>query len=200
MITNRSSWSKKTITAFAIPIAALFTFAFIQCTSKIEDYEEVLNLTELLPEGAISELAQGHPDLKVSLVTEKNANVNAKYGEKHIRVDGIEDDQIRERIAIYILQYIENPNKKEEDKAKREVYNNLPPKEKMDRFIERMKVNYPDFEYEWVGAGEGNVKVEYGDNSLVIKGVEDDGSKEEIAHGIIRIQKDIDQLSTGEQE
>lgn len=190
----------KKIKVIAIGIVLLFTFAFMQCTSKIEDFEEVVNLAELLPEGAISELAQGHPDLKVALVTEKNANVNAKYGEKHIRIDGIEDDQIRERIAIYILQYIENPNKKEEDKAKREVYDNLQPKEKMDRFIERMKVNYPDFEYEWVGPGEGNVKVEYGDNTLVIKGVEDDGSKEEIAHGIIRIQKDIDQLSTGEQE
>lgn len=174
--------------------------SFLLLCSCNTQKKEVVNLDELLPEGAITEITHGHPDFKVTFVAEKNANVSVKFGEKYMRVDGIEDEEIRERMAKYVLQYLENPNKKEEDKAKREAYKKLPPKEKMERFIERMKSHYPDFDYEWVGLGEGNVKVEYGDNSLIIKGVEDDGAKEEIAYGVIQIQKEIDKLSTGEQE
>lgn len=136
----------------------------------------------------------------VTLVTEKNANVSVMFDEKHMRVDGIEDDEVREKLAKYVLQYLENPNKKEEDRAKKGAYENLPPKGKMASFVERMKSHYPNFDYEWVGIEEGNVKAEYGDNSQIIKGVEEDGAKEEIANGIIQIQKGIDKLSTGEQE
>ena len=38
------------------------------------------------------------------------------------------------------------------------------------------------------------------DNSLIINGVDNEGAKEEIAHGIIQIQKEIDKISPGEQE
>jgi len=162
--------------------------------------EDVINLDELLPKGAIAEITQAHSDFEVTLVAEENANVTVKFGERYMRVDGIEDAEIRERMAKFVLQYLENANKVEEDKEKREVYQNLPPKEKLERFIERMRSHYPEFDYQWVGLGEGNVKVEYGDNSLLIKGIDDGGTKEEIAHGLIQIQKDIDKLSLGKQD
>jgi hypothetical protein len=177
----------------------VFIFSFLLLCFCSTRNEEVINLDELLPENAITEITNGHPDFKVTLVAEKNANVSVKFGEKFMRVDGIEDEEVRERMAKYVLLYLENPNKMEEDRAKREEYEKLPPKEKMERFVERMKTHYPDFEYEWVVLGEGNVNVEYGDNSLIIKGVDDGGTKKEIAHGIIQIQKEIDKLNPGEQ-
>lgn len=187
--------SRKIFKHFHLFFLSVSLLLLCSCTTQ---KKEVVNLDELLPEGAITEITHGHPDFKVTLVAEKNANVSVKFGEKFMRVDGIEDEEVREKMAKYVLQYLENPNKKEEDKAKREAYEKLPPKEKMERFIERMKSHYPDFDYEWVGLEEGNVKAEYGDNSLIIKGVE--GGKEEIAHEIIKIQKEIDKLSPGEQE
>lgn len=170
---------------------------FLLCSCSMQK-EEVVNLDELLPKGAIAEITQAHSDFEVTLVAEENANVTVKFGERYMRVDGIEDAEIRERMAKFVLRYLENPNKVEEDKEKREVYQNLPPKEKLERFIERMRSHYPDFTYQWVGLGEGNVKVEYGDNSLLIKGIEDGGTIEEIAQGLIQIQKDIDALSSEE--
>jgi len=161
---------------------------------------EVVNIGELLPEGAVTEITHGHPDFNVSLVSDEDANVSAKFGKKHLRIDGVEKEDVRERLANYVLQYLENPNKKVEDKAKREAYEKLPPKEKMNSFVSRMKEHYPSFDYNWTGLGEGNVKVEYGDNALLISGVEKEGAREEIAHGIIRIQKEIDKLHKGEHE
>jgi len=181
----------KKLTLFIFTIMFLFS-----CAQK----EEVVNLDELLPEGAIKEITHGHPDFKVTLVAEKNANVSVKFGEKFMRVDGIEEEEVREKMAKFVLQYLENPNKAEEDKAKREAYEALPPKEKMANFIERMKSHYPDFDYEWVGLGEGNVKAEYGDNSLIIKGIDQKGGREEIAYGIIQLQKAIDELGHEEGE
>jgi len=138
---------------------------------------EVVNIAELLPEGAVTEITHGHPDFKVSLVSDEDANVSAKFGKKHLRIDGVEKEDVRERLANYVLQYLENPNKIAEDKAKREAYEKLPPKEKMNSFVSRMKEHYPSFDYNWTGLGEGNVKVEYGDNALLISGVEKEGAR-----------------------
>jgi len=175
-------------------------FSFLLLFSCNTQKEEVVNLDELLPEGAMTEITYVHPDFKVTLVTEKNANVSVKFGEKFMRLEGVEDEEDREELASWVLQYLENPNKEEEDKAKEEAYEKLSPKEKMERFIERIKTDFPDFEYEWVGLGEGNVEVEYGDNSLIIKGVDDEADKLEIANGIIEFQIGIDKENTGEQE
>lgn len=162
--------------------------------------EEAVDLHQLLPEGAVTEITHGHPDFAVKLVSEEGANVSATFGEQFLRVEGVEDEELRERLAVYVVKYIENPNRKEEERARREAYKKLPPKEKMKSFVERMRSHYPDFDYEWTRLGEGNVKVEYGDNSLLIKGVPKDGAKEEIAHGIMRIQKEIDSQHRGEQK
>ena len=115
----------------------VFIFSFLLLCFCNTRNKEVINLDELLPGGAIIEITNGHPDFKVTFVAEKNANVAVKFGEKFMRVDGIEDEEVRE---------------------------------KMKRFVERLKTHYPDLEYEWVALDEGNVKVEYGDNSLIIKG------------------------------
>lgn len=178
----------------------MFGCIFVLGACSTDKKTEVLNINDLLPDGAVTEITHGHPDFKVSLVSEQDANVSAKFGEKHLRIDGVEKEDIRERLANYVLQYLENPNKKAEDKAKREAYEKLPPKEKMNSFINRMKEHYPSLDYKWTRLREGNVKVEYGDNSLLITGVDKEGAREEIAHGIIRIQKEIDKLSKGEQE
>ncbi len=77
---------------------------------------------------------------------------------------------MRERLARYVVKYLENPNKKAEDRARREAYEKLPPKDRMKSFVERMRSHYPDFDYEWTRLGERYVKAEYGDNSLLVRG------------------------------
>lgn len=246
-------------------------FFFLLLSSCNTQEEEVVNINELLTAGAVTEITNAYPDFKLTLVSEENANVDVKYGDKFMRIYGVENDEKRLEMASWILQYLENPNKKEADKAnqsltleakfekfieniktnnpdfdyewvalgkgnverefrerslfikgidddeskekiaagifeyqnaisraKREAYNNLAPTEKMEAFVERIKSRNPDFDYKWVGLGEGNTEIAYGDNSLLITGVE--SSKGEIANGILRIQKEIDKLSTGEQK
>ncbi len=168
---------------------------FLMCSKG-----EVVKINDLLPKGAIAELTNAYPDFKVTLVAEADANVSAKFGEKFLRVDGIAKDEARERTAKYVVEYLKNPNKAAEDAAKREAYNKLPPKERLASLIERIKKNHPDFEYKWTGLGQGNVKVEYGDNSLLMSGIENEGAREEWAHAIIRIQKEIDKTSKGDVE
>ena len=99
-----------------------------------------------------------------------------------------------------MVQYLDNPNKKEEDKAKKETYENLSPRDKMKSFVERMKSHYPQFDYEWVGLDEGNVDIIYGDNSIIIEGVSEDGAKKEIGNALMRLQKEIDEITAGEQK
>jgi len=101
-------------------------------------------------------------------------------------------------MAKYLLQYLENPNKKAEDQSRREAYEKLPAKEKMNQLVEKVKKQYPDFDYKWVGVKKGNVKAKYGDNSLFISGIENEGAREEYAHTIIHIQMDIDKESGGD--
>lgn len=185
--------------AFLFFISALLLI-FSGCNINQPKGEEV-NIDEILPKGAVTEITSAHPGFKVTLVEEEeNANVSLTANGKFIRIDGIEEDERREKMAKYVIQYIENPNKKEEDAAKKKAFNELPPKEKLVSFVKRMEGHYPGFDYKWVSLGEGNVKVEYGDNSLVISGVENDGAREEIAHGIMRFQKEIDKMNKGEQD
>jgi hypothetical protein len=185
-------FSKKATPLWLILLLILI-FPFSAC-QKAQTEEEIVQISEILPEGAVAEITYGHPDFRVTLVDESEANVSVKFGDRSIHVDGVEDQTKREKLAAYVLQYLENPNKKAEDKAKQEAYKKLPPKEKMIAFVERMKGHYPDFDYKWVGLNEGNVKLEYGDNSILIKGVENEGAREEIAHGLMQIQKEIDAL------
>ena len=158
----------------------------------------MVQIEEILPENAVKEITHGHPDFQLILVSESDANVSTKFGDRHMRVEGVEDAELRERLAGFVLRYLENPNKAEEDRRKREEYEKLPPREKMNAFVERMKGHYPDFDYEWVGLDEGNTKVEYIDNGLIIRGVEDEGAREEIGHAIYRLQKELDAVSRQE--
>jgi len=179
-------------------IIATFLLVLGSCSIN-QQKEKVVNIDELLPKEAIIEITTAHPDFKIALVEKEDANVSLKVNQRYLQIDGIEDEETRERIAKYIIQYIENPNKKAEGIAKRKAYDELPPQEKLDSFVERMKGHYPKFEYKWVGLGKGNVKVEYGDNSLIINGIENDGTREEIAYGITQLQKELDKLSKEEQ-
>jgi hypothetical protein len=159
---------KSLIKKINIVLTAIIIMVFCSCSSQ---KEEVVNLDEVIPNGTNNEWLHAYPDLKISLVEEKQANVDAMFEDRNMRIDGVVDQEIRGRFARYVLQYLEDPEKKDRDKAEREAYNNLPPGEKMEQFIERMKVNYPEFSYEWVGLGEGNTEVIYGDNVLIINGV-----------------------------
>lgn len=168
------------------------------CSTKPKD--EVVNIEELLPKGALTEITNAWPDFMVTITHEENANVSVMFGDKYLRIEGIEEEEKRERLAKYVLKYLENPNKRAEDKAKREAYEKLPPKEKMAVLIKRIKKKHPNFSYQWVGLGAGNVKAEYGDNSLLITDINNDGAREEWAYAIMEIQKQIDKTHPGEGE
>lgn len=180
-------------------ILLIFVFSFAACQNAKTE-EEIIQIGEILPEGAVAEITYGHSEFRIAFVGEDDANVSVKFGDRSLRIDGVEDQIQREKLAAFVLQYLENPNKEEEDKAKRDAYNKLPPREKMAAFVERMKENYPDFDYKWVSLDEGNVKLEYGDNSLLITGIENEGAREEIAHGVMQIQKEIDALGEGDKK
>lgn len=159
---------------------------------------EVVEIDGLLPEETVTEITHAYPELAVTLVSEQEANTAVTFDEAFVRIDGIEADDVRERIAGYIVQYLENPNKAAEDRAARESYEALPPAERLAALIERIKARHADFDFEWTGLGEGNVQVEYGDNSLLITGIESDGAREEWAYAIIQIQKEIDDAAGGD--
>jgi len=170
---------------------------FLACSSEGGTGEPV-DFAGLLPEGAVTEITHAYPEFAVTLVSEQEANVAATFGEMFIRIDGIEEDEARERIAGYVLQYLENPDKREEDRVAREAHDALPPVERLAALVQRIRDRNPDFDYEWTGLGEGNVEAEYGDNSLMMTGIEGDGAREEWAHAIIRIQKEIDAAGGGD--
>lgn len=180
-------------------LVLLVTIVFLPACQKEQLKEEIVDIAGILPERGVADITNGYPDFRFVFVDEGEANVSLQFEDKFIRIDGVEDEADRERLSAFVLEYLENPNKIAEDKAKRrEAYNKLPPKEKMAGFVSRLKIRYPDFDYEWVGLGEGNVKLEYGDNSLFITGVDDEGAREEFAQRLRRIQKEIDVL--GEQD
>ena len=180
-------------------LVLLVTVVFLPACQKEQPKEEIVDIAGILPERGVADITNGYPDFRFVFVDEGEANVSLQFEDKFIRIDGVEDEADRERLSAFVLEYLENPNKIAEDMAKRrEAYNKLPPKEKMAGFVSRLKIRYPDFDYEWVGLGEGNVKLEYGDNSLFITGVDDEGAREEFAQRLRRIQKEIDVL--GEQD
>lgn len=190
--------SEKTYWPVALMISVGFAAGLIACSAQ--EQCRVVDTDSLLPEGATAEISHAYPDFRVTLVSDEEANVSVKFGEQSLHVDGVENEEARERMARYVLQYLENTNKCAEDRAKREAYQKLPPREKMANLIGRIKQRHPNFDYEWTGAGEGNVKATYGDNSLLMTGIEHDGAREEWAHAIIQIQKEIDKTSKGDAE
>lgn len=185
--------TSKILKLTAFMLMAIFT---LSCNNGKQ--ESIVNLEEILPGGANNELTFGNPDLKVVLVPKGKGNTEVFFEDKVLRIDGVEEMERRVRIAKYVVQYMENPNKAEEDKLKREAYKKLPPKEKLADLLVRIRKNHPDFEYKWVGLGEGNVKVEYGDNTLLITGVKEGTGLEEFAHAITNLQKEIDAMNREE--
>ena len=160
--------------------------------------DEAVDFEALLPEGAVQEITTAYPEFAVSLVSEDAANVAATFGERALYVTGIEDTEARDRIAAYVVQYLENPNKAAEDRAAREAYEALPATERLEALVERIRRRIPDFAYEWTALGEGNVSAEYGDNSLLITGMDNEGTREEWAYAIIQLQREIDEANPGE--
>lgn len=115
--------------------------------------------------------------LDVSRMTALRRDRDVPRGERHD--DGERDIDRRER----------------DDYGERDIH----PREKLAAFIKQIKERYPGFDYQWTGLEEGNVNVGYGDNSLLISGVEYDGKREEIASRIITLQKDVDKLGQGDE-
>jgi len=89
-------------------IILIGSFLLFNSCNKQED----VNIKELLTEGAVTEITHAYPDFKVTLVSEKESNVSVKFGENSLFVNGIEKDEAREKIAKYVVQYLEIPNKK----------------------------------------------------------------------------------------
>jgi hypothetical protein len=174
-------------------VMACTVASLVACSTPGQN--EVVDIEKLLPEGAVAEITYAYPDFKVTLVSEEEANVSTKFGEKYIHVKGVDKEESREKMARYVLQYLENPNKKAEDKAKREAYEKLPPKEKLADLVAKINERNPDFKYEWTAWDKGNVKAKYGDNSLMMYGIDNEGAREEWAYAIIQIQKEIDKTS-----
>ncbi len=178
--------------------AVLLAIGLVSCTSSDQYAAEEVDINEVMPKGFVTEVTNAYPEFKAQLVSSSETGI--AFGEKFLEVDGIEDSEVQTRIANYVLSYLENPYKKADEVREREEYEALPPLEKMERRVERIRERYPDFSYEWVGADEGNVPVVYGDNGLMMNGIDNEGAREEWAHGIMNIQKLIDAESTGEQE
>ena len=68
--------------------------------------EKAVNITDLLPTGAVTEIRQAYPDFKVTLVSEDKANVSLQFGDKFFHISGVENDAARQRMAKYVLQYL----------------------------------------------------------------------------------------------
>ena len=63
-----------------------------------------------------------------------------------------------------------------------------------------MKKHHPEFKYKWTALGKESGKAEYGDNGLIISGIKNDGAREELAQGIMQLQKKIDKNSKEQQK
>lgn len=226
-----------------ISILVLTMFFLFNFTSLAQ---EKVNLKALLPESAVKELFNAYPNLKVTQVgKKKDGNTSAVYRNTYLLIDGVENKEARERLAKYFIEYLENPNKRIEDRRRHEERRfqeelremememaelrlelaearlhlaelradrmrkevrerrperEIPSKEKLNQLIKRIKSRSPNFSYKWVGLEKGNVKAKYGDNSLIIKGIEGEKNREEIAGALIRIQKQIDKSGAGKKE
>lgn len=178
--------------------AASMLLSILFCFSLSGLAQEKVNINAILPEGAIAEITNAYPDFKVTVVPKKkDANTSVKYRNAFLRVDGVESQETRERMAKYVLQYLENPNKRVEDRKRREDYEALPPKEKLANLKERIIDRHPNFTYEWVRYEKANVKARLGERGLLISGVENPGAMEEWANAIVQIHKEINKERKG---
>jgi len=170
-------------------LSALFLF------SLGSNAQENVNLKKLLPEEAIAELFNAYPDLKVTQVgKKKDANTSVEYRNTYLRIDGIKNQETRDRIAQYVVQYLENPNKRIEDRKKRDDYEALHPEKKMAMLKERIIDQNPNFKYEWVHPELANVKAKYGERGLNISGIENEGEREEWAYAIVQLHKEMEEV------
>ena len=133
--------------------------------------------------------------LDVSRMTALRRDRDVPRGERHD--DGERDIDRRERDDYGERDIVrrERDIPHGDDYGERDIH----PREKLAAFIKQIKERYPGFDYQWTGLEEGNVNVGYGDNSLLISGVEYDGKREEIASRIITLQKDVDKLGQGDE-
>ena len=60
-----------------------------------------VNIAKVLPEGAVKEITHAYPEFKVTYVTQEEANVETKFGAKFLRIDGIEKDEMREKMTDF---------------------------------------------------------------------------------------------------
>jgi len=159
---------------------------------------EEVDLAAILPEGGVNELSQAYPDLTATIVQESDFGV--AVGNRYLELTGIEEDERRDRTATWIAGYLNDPEKRDREARERAEYDALPAADKLAAFVVRMEGNYPGFDYEWTTLEGGNSFVEYGDNGLLLTGVEDEGARREIGNYIYRLQQEIDAGQTGEQE
>ena len=179
--------------AFATTAMALALMAGCQTAQTPES----VNLSELLPQGAYTEIMAAYPEVSAVLVAESETGL--PFGDRYLEIHGIEGPNAEE-LGEYVLAFLENPARKSEEEARIEAYKNLSPEAKLGDLVARMKSRYPDFDYEWTRAGEGNVKAVYRDNGLRVTGIPDDGNREEIGAAILNLQRQIDEGRQGEQE
>jgi len=97
---------------------ATIIIVFCSCSSL---KEAAINLDGVIPNGTNNDWLQAYPDLKLTIVEEEQANVEVMYGEKRLRVDGVQDQDVRVKFAGYVVKYLEDPEKKDRDKAEREA-------------------------------------------------------------------------------
>jgi len=112
----------------------------------------------------------------------------------------VTDAERRDRLAEYLLSYLNDPELKANQARRRAEYEAMSPQDRMADLEGRIKERHPDFSYEWVGLGEGNVSVTLGDNGLRMNDIDDEGAMQEWGHAIRQIQELIDAETTGEQE
>lgn len=176
-------------------LALVVVVVLSACTAAAPEYVDISNV---LHDGAVSEITNAYPEFQVKLVAESKSDI--QVGERFLEVEGIEDAEIADRLGRFVASYLNDPERREREVRERTENAALPPREKMNNLVDRIRVNNPDFTYEWVGAEEGNTRVIYGDNGLRMDGIDNDGAREEWGHAIWRIQEQIDAETTGEQE
>ncbi len=173
---------------------ALFSLILAACA----DYSEEVDVSAVLPGGTNNEILHAWPEFKAVLVSESDYGV--AVGDRYLVVEGVEDEEARERFARYVAGYLNDPEKKDREAQERADYDALPASDKLASFVERMEGHYEGFDYEWTSLEDGNSFVEYGDNGLYLSGVEEEGARREIGNYIYRLQQEIDASHTGEGE
>ncbi len=172
----------------------LFSLILAACA----DYAEEVDVAAVLPGGTNNEILHAWPEFKAVLVSESEYGV--AVGDRYLVVEGVEDEEARERFAHYVAGYLNDPEKKDREAQERADYDALPASEKLASFVERMEGHYEGFAYEWTSLEDGNSFVEYGDNGLYLSGVEEEGARREIGNYIYRLQQEIDADHPGDEE